>query len=187
MTRQERAHLASMYGFVVGLHVLGFSVFFLFVVPSHYKGLGIGVLILTYTLGLLHASDADHIAAIDNTTRKVMTEGHWSGRPRPFGFGFFFSLGHSTVVVAVGIAVIVAEKTVLSAVSHHGSGLEQFGGLKPVKVAFGIGKERIAPHAHEQPDGAAWTEWAAASKPTGADSMRSSPRGSGSCAWWPVA
>ena len=129
MTPQERARVIAMYGVIFGLHVAGFFIFFVFVVPSHYKGLGIGVSILAYTLGLRHAFDADHISAIDNTTRKVMGERQGTGQPRPFGFGFFFSLGHSTIVVAIGIAIIVAEKTVLGSVSDSGSALQRFGGL----------------------------------------------------------
>jgi len=129
MTRQERARVLVMYGVIAGLHVLGFFILFVFVVPSHYQGLGIGVCILAYTLGLRHAFDADHISAIDNTTRKVISERQGTGQPRPFGFGFFFSLGHSTVVVAIGTGIVVAEKTVFSAVAHSGSGLERFGSL----------------------------------------------------------
>src|SRR6202050_3610287 len=129
MTRQERARVTAMYGVILGLHVLGFFIFFVFVVPSHYKGLGIGVSILAYTLGLRHAFDADHISAIDNTTRKVMNERIGSDQPRPFGFGYFFSLGHSTIVVAIGVGLVVAVKAVFPAVSNSGSGLERFGGL----------------------------------------------------------
>jgi high-affinity nickel-transport protein len=99
------------------------------VVPSHYQGLGIGVSVLAYTLGLRHGFDADHISAIDNTTRKMISDRHGTGAPRPFGCGFFFSLGHCTVVVAIGAAIIVAEKTVLPAVAGSGSGLQRFGGL----------------------------------------------------------
>ena len=108
MTPAERRRVAAMYGVIAGLHVLGFVILFAFVVPSHYKGLGIGVAVLAYTLGLRHAFDADHISAIDNTTRKVLGERHGTSQPRPFGFGFFFSLGHSTVVVAMGVAIVVA-------------------------------------------------------------------------------
>jgi HoxN/HupN/NixA family high-affinity nickel-transporter len=78
---------------------------------------------------LRHAFDADHISAIDNCTRKVLGERQGTGAPRPLGFGFFFSLGHSTVVVAIGAGIVVAEKTVFGAVSDSGSGLERFGGL----------------------------------------------------------
>ena len=84
MTRQERTRVIAMFGVIAGLHVLGFFVFFAFVVPSHYKGLGIGVSILAYTLGLRHAFDADHISAIDNTIRKVLSERRDTGQPRPF-------------------------------------------------------------------------------------------------------
>ena len=129
MSPQERARVIAMYGVIAGLHVLGFFIFFVFVVPSHYQGLGIGVSILAYTLGLRHAFDADHISAIDNTTRKVLGERQGTGQPRPFGFGFFFSLGHSTIVVVIGVGIIIAEKTVLGAVSNSGSALERFGGL----------------------------------------------------------
>ena len=118
-----------MYGVIAGLHVAGFVILFAFVVPSHYKGLGVGVAVLAYTLGLRHAFDADHISAIDNCTRKVLDERQGTGAPRPLGFGFFFSLGHSTVVVAIGAGIVVAEKTVFGAVSDNASGLERFGGL----------------------------------------------------------
>src|ERR1700733_9251618 len=129
MTARERARLAAMYGGIAGLHLAGLVVVFAFVVPSHYKGLGAGVAVLAYTLGLRHAFDADHLSAIDNCTRKVLGERQGTGAPRPLGFGFFFSLGHSTVVVAIGAGIVVAEKTVFGAVSDSGSGLERFGGL----------------------------------------------------------
>src|SRR5260370_3260465 len=119
MAHEERARVMAMYGVIAGLHVLGFVIFFVFVVPSHYQGLGIGVSILAYTLGLRHAFDADHISAIDNTTRKVMGERQGTGQPRPFGFGVFFSLRHCTVVVAIGIAIIVPVNTVLGAASDR--------------------------------------------------------------------
>ena len=141
MTPVERRRVLGMYGSILLLHVLGFFVFIVLVVPEHYKGLGIGVSVLAYTLGLRHAFDADHISAIDNTTRKAMNqrnefvnrtaadEPQGTVPPRPFAFGFFFSLGHSTIVVAIGVGIIIAERTVFAAVSHDGSGLEQFGGL----------------------------------------------------------
>src|SRR5689334_21654538 len=122
MTPAERTRVTAMYGAIAGLHLLGFFILFAFVVPSHYKGLGIGVAILAYTLGLRHAFDADHISAVDNCTRKVLDERQGTGAPRPLGF--FFSLGHSTVVVAIGAGIVVAEKTVFGAVSDNASGLE---------------------------------------------------------------
>jgi high-affinity nickel-transport protein len=129
MTRQEKLRVSAMYASIIAMHIVGFGVFLAFVVPSHYKGLGFGVAVTAYTLGLRHAFDADHISAIDNTTRKVMNERIGTDKPRPFGFGYFFSLGHSTIVVAIGIGIIIAEKTVYGQVSNNNSGLEQFGGL----------------------------------------------------------
>jgi nickel/cobalt transporter (NiCoT) family protein len=128
MSRAERLRVAGMYASILLLHALGFAVFLAYVLPSHYKFFGIGLSVTAYTLGLRHAFDADHISAIDNTTRKVMNERHGTGRPRPFSFGYFFSLGHSTIVIAMGVGIIIAEKTVLPAVTHSNSGLESFGG-----------------------------------------------------------
>jgi len=124
LTIRERAHAALMLLVIIGLHVIGFTVFIVFVVPSHFKGLGIGVAATAYTLGLRHAFDADHISAIDNTTRKLMNDGR-----RPLSVGFWFSLGHSTMVVAIGVGIVVAEKAVYGAVSSSHSHLEQFGGV----------------------------------------------------------
>ncbi|MGA2835962.1 MAG: HoxN/HupN/NixA family nickel/cobalt transporter [Acidimicrobiales bacterium] len=119
-----------MVGSIVVLHVIGFGVFIAFVVPGHYKGLGIGVSVLAYTLGLRHAFDADHISAIDNTTRKLMNERRGvEGARKPLSVGYFFSLGHSTIVIGIGIGIVVAEKAVYAAVSNDNSGLEQFGGV----------------------------------------------------------
>ncbi len=123
-TPRERIRAGLMFVTVAILHIVGFGVFILVVVPSHYKGLGIGVAGLAYTLGLRHAFDADHISAIDNTTRKLMNEGK-----RPLSIGYWFSLGHSTIVIAIGVGIIVAEKSVYGAVSHKSSNLEQFGGI----------------------------------------------------------
>jgi nickel/cobalt transporter (NiCoT) family protein len=119
-----------MFGSIAALHIIGFGVFLVFVVPGHYKGLGIGICILAYTLGARHAFDADHIAAIDNTTRKLMNDRQGvEGARRPLSVGYFFSLGHSTIVVAIGFGFVLAEKAVYGAVSNKNSGLEHFGGL----------------------------------------------------------
>jgi nickel/cobalt transporter (NiCoT) family protein len=119
-----------MFGSIAALHIIGFGVFVIFVVPGHYKGLGIGICVLAYTLGARHAFDADHIAAIDNTTRKLMNDRQGvEGARRPLSVGYFFSLGHSTIVVAIGFGFVLAEKAVYGAVSNKNSGLEHFGGL----------------------------------------------------------
>ena len=62
----------------------------------------IGIGITAYTLGMRHAFDADHIGAIDNTTRKLMSDGQ-----RPLSVGFFFSLGHSTVVFVLALLIAI--------------------------------------------------------------------------------
>jgi len=124
LTPAEWRRTLVMFGIIVLLHVVGFGIFVFLVVPEHYKGLGIGVAVLAYTLGMRHAFDADHISAIDNTTRKLMHDGQ-----RPLSVGFFFSLGHSTIVVAIGAGIVVAEKAVFHAVADPNSSLEQFGGV----------------------------------------------------------
>jgi len=128
MTPVEKRRTTGMYFSILLMHVLGFALFIGYVLPAHYKFFGIGLSITAYTLGLRHAFDADHISAIDNTTRKVMNERHGTGKPRPFSFGYFFSLGHSTIVFVIGIAIIIAEKAVLPAVTHSSSSLQSFGG-----------------------------------------------------------
>ncbi|HVS27939.1 MAG TPA: HoxN/HupN/NixA family nickel/cobalt transporter [Solirubrobacteraceae bacterium] len=114
-----------MAGVIAGLHVVGFGTLLLLVVPSHYNlgkqgifGLGIGV--TAYTLGLRHAFDADHISAIDNTTRKLMNEGK-----RPLSVGFFFSLGHSTIVFALALLFAVGVRALSGSVQNHGSTLHK--------------------------------------------------------------
>jgi high-affinity nickel-transport protein len=91
---------------VAFLHLLGFGLF-LYYARGNPALAGLGT--LAYTFGLRHAFDADHIAAIDNTTRKHLQDGR-----RPMGVGFFFSLGHSTVVFALAAGLAVAAKTVNS-------------------------------------------------------------------------
>jgi nickel/cobalt transporter (NiCoT) family protein len=127
MTPVERGRVIGMYASILLLHALGFAVFIVYVLPAHYKLFGVGLSVTAYTLGLRHAFDADHISAIDNTTRKVMNQRQGTAKPRPFAFGYFFSLGHSTIVVAMGVGIIIAEKTVLPAVTHSNSSLEVFG------------------------------------------------------------
>lgn len=119
-----------MFGSIAALHVVGFGIFIAFVVPGHYKGLGMGVSILAYTLGARHAFDADHISAIDNTTRKLINDRQNDPEARrPLSLGYYFSLGHSTIVVVLGAGLVVAERAVYGAVTHQHSGLQQFGGL----------------------------------------------------------
>ena len=134
MTPQEWIRFGSMSGFVVLLHVIGWGVLLALVLPHHYKvasGLfGIGTGVTAYTLGLRHAFDADHIAAIDNTTRKLMSEGK-----RPLSVGFWFSLGHSSVVIVLTLLLSLGLKSLGVQISSSGSGLHQFGGLVGTAVS----------------------------------------------------
>src|SRR6185437_10029014 len=94
----------SIFGGAVGaLHVAGWGLLAYYARTSPAL-VGLGT--LAYTFGLRHAFDADHIAAIDNTTRKFRQEGQ-----RPLGVGFFFSLGHSSVVFALAAGIGVAAST----------------------------------------------------------------------------
>ncbi len=98
----EWRRVGGMLATVIGLTVSGFLMLFA-AIPHHYhlnrtELFGLGTGILAYTLGMRHAFDADHISAIDNTTRKLMAEGK-----RPLSVGFWFSLGHSSVVFALAV------------------------------------------------------------------------------------
>jgi High-affinity nickel-transport protein len=101
----EWIRLAAFYGFIASLHLLGWGLYL------HYAGrypqlVGLGF--AAYVFGLRHAFDADHIAAVDDTVRFMLQKGR-----QPLGVGFFFSLGHSTVVLAlaIGIAFAVMDTT----------------------------------------------------------------------------
>jgi nickel/cobalt transporter (NiCoT) family protein len=102
LTPAEWGRTGGMAATVVGLHLLGWGLLAA-AVSGHYRVgsgqvFGIGTGVLAYTLGMRHAFDADHIAAIDNTTRKLVGEGK-----RPLSVGFFFSLGHSSVVFVLSV------------------------------------------------------------------------------------
>ncbi len=119
----QRRTVWIMAAVVVALHALGFFLLFALVAPHHYR-LGstgvfaIGTGLTAYTLGLRHAFDADHITAIDNTTRKLMAEGK-----RPVSVGFFFSLGHCTVVFILAFVFALGIRALSGEVTNPGSGL----------------------------------------------------------------
>jgi high-affinity nickel-transport protein len=118
-----------MMALVVGaLHVIGFATLIALVVPSHYRlgatgGFTVGLGLTAYTLGMRHAFDADHISAIDNTTRKLMADGQ-----RPLSVGFWFSLGHSTIVFVLAFLLSVGVRSLSGPVRNHGSSLHQVTG-----------------------------------------------------------
>ena len=129
LTPQEWRRAALLAAAVIGLHVVGFFILLALVVPHDYRlgssgAFGLGIGITAYTLGLRHAFDADHIGAIDNTTRKLMSEGQ-----RPLSVGFFFSLGHSSIVFLLGLLVSLGVKGLGGEVTDDGSTLHQATGV----------------------------------------------------------
>src|ERR1700748_287462 len=120
---RQRRTLVMMIAVVAGLHVGGVATLIALVAPSHYA-LGasgtftIGIGVTAYTLGLRHAFDADHISAIDNTTRKLMQEGR-----RPLSVGFWFSLGHSTIVFTLALLISLGVRALDGSVTNHSSRL----------------------------------------------------------------
>jgi high-affinity nickel-transport protein len=121
----QRRSLLLMALVVAGLHALGFLMLIALVAPHRYHvgtagAFTIGIGVTAYTLGLRHAFDADHISAIDNTTRKLMAE-----KNRPLSVGFWFSLGHSTVVFALALLLAIGIKTLAGPVTNDNSNLHQ--------------------------------------------------------------
>jgi nickel/cobalt transporter (NiCoT) family protein len=129
LSRGERGTLWGMFGFIALLHVLGWGALIWIIAPAHYhlgsQGVfGIGLGVTAYTLGMRHAFDADHIAAIDNTTRKLMAD-----RQRPMSVGFWFSLGHSSVVFGLCVLLGLGVRTLVGQVESETSRLQTITGL----------------------------------------------------------
>jgi nickel/cobalt transporter (NiCoT) family protein len=128
LTPAEWRRLGAMFGFVALLHAVGFGLLFAAVGHRYHVDakttFGVGTGTLAYTLGMRHAFDADHISAIDNTTRKLMADGK-----RPLGVGFFFSLGHSSVVFALAILLNFGIRSLNSGVRNDSSALHHYTGL----------------------------------------------------------
>ena len=99
-TGAEWLRLAGFYGVIVALHVAGWGLYLYY--SAAYPAL-VGLGFVAYMFGLRHAFDADHIAAVDDTVRFMLQKGK-----RPLGIGFFFSLGHSTIVLLLAVAVVFA-------------------------------------------------------------------------------
>ncbi len=137
LTPPEWRRFGVMMAAGVAINALGWGIFLLAVQPRHFHyqglGVGLGVALTAWTLGARHAFDADHISAIDNTTRKLMSDGK-----RPLGTGFFFALGHSTAIVVVGFGLGIAARVVFGAVVDPNSGYETVGGVVGTSMAAGF-------------------------------------------------
>lgn len=106
-TRTERVRLSAIVSVVALLHLLGVALYLHARGDTAAAGGLAGAGTLAYALGMRHAFDADHIAAIDDTTRLMLLRGR-----RPVGVGFFFAMGHSTVVLALSLLVAYAAASV---------------------------------------------------------------------------
>src|SRR6266568_3639125 len=92
-----RGKIVGIYSLLIAANV---AIWVWALIAFNEHPLLLGTVFLAYSLGLRHAVDADHIAAIDNVTRKLMQEGK-----RPVAVGFFFSLGHSSIVILATVAI----------------------------------------------------------------------------------
>jgi high-affinity nickel-transport protein len=129
LTPAEWRRAAGLGAAILALHVIGFFTLIVLVAPHHFSlgktgAFTIGIGLTAYTLGMRHAFDADHISAIDNTTRKLMADGQ-----RPLSVGFFFSLGHSTIVFALALLFSLGIKALSGQVQNDGSALHSVTGL----------------------------------------------------------
>jgi high-affinity nickel-transport protein len=110
-TRRDWTESALLLAVVALMHLVGFGVLFGLVGPAHYslgsQVFGVGLGLTAYTYGMRHAFDADHIAAIDNTTRKLRGDGR-----RPKSVGFWFAMGHSAMVFVLAGLVMVGAHAV---------------------------------------------------------------------------
>ncbi|MDT7615116.1 MAG: nickel/cobalt transporter (NiCoT) family protein [Pseudonocardiales bacterium] len=127
--RTDWLHVGGMAGFIALLTAMGWFVMIAIVDPAGYSvgtqgAFGTGLGLTAYLLGMRHAFDADHIAAIDNTTRKLVGDGQ-----RARGVGFWFSLGHSSVVFVLCLFLALGVRTVTSALDDDGSAARQVLGV----------------------------------------------------------
>jgi len=130
----EWLKVGGMAATIIGLNVLGWGMLVL-ALRGHYhinktELFGFGTGVLAYTLGMRHAFDADHIAAIDNTTRKLIQDGK-----RPLSVGYFFSLGHSTIVFVLAVLLNFGIRALDGAVKNDSSGLHYWTGIIGTSVS----------------------------------------------------
>jgi nickel/cobalt transporter (NiCoT) family protein len=135
LSRSDWRRLSGMFGFITLLHVVGWGLLVFFVAPENLsigaKTFGVGLGLTAYTLGMRHAFDADHIAAIDNTTRKLMED----RKERPLSVGFWFSLGHSTIVFGLCVLLAAGVRSLAGQVGNDNSTLHNVTGIVGVSVS----------------------------------------------------
>ncbi|MCX6446406.1 MAG: HoxN/HupN/NixA family nickel/cobalt transporter [Actinobacteria bacterium] len=134
LTKAEWRRMGAMFGFIAFLHIAG-GLLMWKATSGRYELsdgslFGWGTAALAYVLGMRHAFDADHISAIDNTTRKLMSEGQ-----RPLAVGFFFSLGHSSVVFALALLLNFGIKSLGGDLKNEDSALHHYTGLIGLTVS----------------------------------------------------
>jgi high-affinity nickel-transport protein len=133
----EWVRAGSMLALILALNLIGWGTLVFVVEPGHFslgdKVFGIGIGLTAYALGSKHAFDVDHIAAIDNVTRKLMNDGQ-----RPLAVGFFFSLGHSTIVFALAALLAFGMKAIIGPVKNDSSALHYYTGLIGTSVSGGF-------------------------------------------------
>lgn len=131
LSRPEVMSVVGMAGFVLFLHVVGIGLLILTTSKDLALGstgvFGVGLGVTAYTLGMRHAFDADHIAAIDNTTRKLLADGKERGRP--LSVGFWFSLGHSSIVFGLCVLLALGVRSLGGQVGDESSTLQQATGI----------------------------------------------------------
>jgi high-affinity nickel-transport protein len=136
--RTDRLHILGMAGFIALLTALGWIVLLAVVVPQQLPlegtaTFGVGIGVTAYLLGVRHAFDADHIAAIDNTTRKLVSEGQ-----RARGVGFWFSLGHSSVVFLLALLLALGVRTLVGQLGDDSSSVKATLGVVGTLVGGGF-------------------------------------------------
>jgi nickel/cobalt transporter (NiCoT) family protein len=126
-TRAERVRLSGVLAVIATLHLVGWTLYLTYSGRPGIAGGYAGAGALAYSLGVRHAFDADHVAAIDDTTRLMMQRGR-----RPVGVGFFFALGHSAVVLLLAVVVALSASSVAES---HAQAFGQVGAVVAVGVA----------------------------------------------------
>ena len=125
--RPEWRAIAALLAVILLMNVLAWGVLLAAVAPRHLmlgtRVFGVGLGVTAFTLGMRHAFDADHIAAIDNTTRKLLADGK-----RPVSVGFWFALGHSSLVIALAVGIAAGARFV-TGLSSGNSGARQVLGV----------------------------------------------------------